>query len=64
MGDASILTQLLRSALASDSVQVVQDVLGLVENRRSAGELEPDLVGFLYDSVPEVRQKALRSAGR
>jgi hypothetical protein len=63
LSDEATLQKLIRAALASESAQVVQDVLGLVENRRSAADLEPDLVGFLYDSAPEVRQKALRLLG-
>ena len=63
MSDEATLQKLIRAALASESAQVVQEVLGLVENRRSAADLEPDLVGFLYDSAPEVRQKALRLLG-
>jgi HEAT repeat protein len=63
LSDEATLLQLIHSALASESAQVVQDVFGLVENRRSAAELEPDLVGFLYNSAPEVRQKALRLLG-
>jgi hypothetical protein len=59
LSDEATVLLLVRSALASESLQVVQEVLGLVENRRNATELEPDLVGFLYDASLEVRQRAL-----
>ena len=60
LSDESALLRLLQRAASSDSAQEVVQVLDLLGSRRSLAELEPFLLGFLYDGTAEVRQGALR----
>lgn len=60
LSDESSLLRLLQRAASSDSAQAVVQVLNLLASRRSLTELEPFLLGFLYDGMPEVRQGVLR----
>ncbi len=60
LSDESALLRLLQRAASSDSAQGVMQVLDMLTSRRSLAELEPFLLGFLYDSVPGVRQGVLR----
>ncbi len=60
LADGTALTHLAQLALASESPHAITQVLDLLETRRGLTEVEAVLVGFLYDSSPEVRQKAMR----
>ena len=63
LGDEGTLAYLIGVALSGDSDRVALDVLDLLADRRQLGEMEPALVGFLYDASPAVRQKAIQVLG-
>jgi hypothetical protein len=63
MCDDATLAYLARAALETDSTQAALDVLDLLAGRRSLGNLELALVGFMYDASPEVRRKAMEVIG-
>lgn len=60
LSDGAALARLAQVALLSESPQGVRLVLDLLETKRGLTDVEPLLVGFLYDSSAEVRQKAIQ----
>lgn len=60
LADQATLTTLARRALTSDIPEVPLGIFELLASKPHLRDLEPLLIGFFYDSSPEVRRGALR----